>query len=161
MASLNSVQSKDCERKYGKMMLYLVPDHCSYDDILNHLQNGKPLDPIPATSIDGTVARDDMPLFIMYVQQLKENEAEMRKYDERNRGNTITKIVRNDSIIVDTGPYSAWTHYYNHLKKDGFENIEDILSSSKNILEMLSKKTEQDRPMKGICLSSFQERSRI
>ena len=156
MASLNSVQSKDCERKYGKMMLYLVPDHCSYDDILNYLQNGKTLDPIPATSIDGTVAKDDKQLFIMYVQQLKENEAEMRKYDERNRGNTITKIVRNDSIVVDTGPYSAWTHYYNHLKKDGFENIEDILSSSKNILEMLSKETEQDRPVKGAVVGSVQ-----
>ena len=156
MGGLSSQDSEYCEKNFGKLISLVVPKLCSYDDILNYLQNGTEINDVVMMNINTFVEEKDQPIFSRYVSQLKQNEIEIKKCDERNRGNTISKIVRNDSIVVDTGPYSAWTHYYNHLRKEGFENIDDILSSSKNILEMLSKETEQCRPIKGAVVGNVQ-----
>lgn len=156
MGSLTSNESEYCEKNFGQLVSFIVPKFCSYDDILNYIQNNAQIYYVAKINIDSIVQKNDHPVFLRYISQLKQNEIEIRKCDERNRGNTITKIIRNDSIVVDTGPYSAWTHYYNHLKREGFENIDDILSSSKNILEMLSKNTEQGRPIKGAVIGNVQ-----
>ena len=153
---LTPEETRACEKQFGDIVGIAKKKSCSYDDIKNHVLNNAPIDSLVSMLIKEFVNEENKTNFIRYINQLDKNEKRMAELDGRNRGNTITKTIRNSEIDVNCNPDSAWTHYYNHLQNEGFENIDDILSSSKNILEMLKKETEPGHPVKGAVVGNVQ-----
>lgn len=153
---LTPEEARQCEGKFGNLVGIAKQTSCSYEMLKEYVLNKSQIDEHLRYFVDNLVNDENRSLFVRYLDKLSYQEKCMAQCDERNRANTITGVVRNSEIVVNTRPESAWTHFSNHLVKEGFENIDDILSSSKNILEMLKMETEPGHPVKGAVVGSVQ-----
>ena len=153
---LSIEETNYCESKFGNVVRLIVPKYCTYEDVLDYLRTGKDIGRSQFLIEDCIEDDKDKSLLDRYIIQVRDDQERIIQCDKRNRENTISKEARNEHVVVDTNPESAWTHYLNHLRKNGFENIDDILSSSKNILEMLKLSTEPGKPIKGAVVGSVQ-----
>ena len=92
---LTPEETRACEKQFGDIVGIAKKKSCSYDDIKNHVLNNAPIDSLVSMLIIEFVNEENKTNFIRYINQLDKNEKRMAELDGRNRGNTITKTIRN------------------------------------------------------------------
>ena len=152
-----SIQEIDkCSEKFEHPVGLLLQKGYSISDIREYVNNGRTSDGSLLSFILGEFVTDeDVSLILKYLDYLEFRSTRLKRIDKNNFENTLTSVERN-KIVVSKDSSSAWKHYRNHLECEGFENVDDIESASRNILEMLSIKTEPGRPVRGAVIGNVQ-----
>lgn len=149
----------DYDNKFGANIQVITKTGklATLPDIINYLKGEKELDPMAKSLVD-MVSPDEKTKqeLLDYVEYLY--DFEMREWGSEiiDHDNTLFDGERNVDIIVNEQPSAAWGHYLNILKNKGFENIPEMQSSAKNVMELLQPETIPGKPVKGAIIGNVQ-----
>ena len=152
-----SIQEIDkCSEKFGHPVGLLLQKDFSISDIRDYVNGGRTSEnSLFAFVLGDPISDEDALLLLKYLDYLEYRNSRLKRIDRNNFENTLTSVERK-RVVVSKDDSSAWKHYRNHLEDEGFENVDDIESASRNILEMLSIETEPGRPVRGAVIGNVQ-----
>ena len=132
---------------------YMKRYHLKLEDLLNPESSG--CETLKKEFED--YSEEEKRLFLLLVNHNLEIQRRSRQFCINDRQHTIYSGER-FVYFIDPSPYAAWGHYVGVLREGNFsdEAISSIQSSSKNILEHLSLKTEVGKPIRGAVIGNVQ-----